>query len=144
MGALPKRNRPSTGVAVLVGAAIGFAVVSVYLCAGLLVADWSISDFLAHLSMSSVGHLVGTIALAVAVVGLPIAGFLRLDLTAPLVVLMLVILEWLTTGAVQGLLSLQTMFGLALYAVLLSPIYLVLYGILGGSEYLFRTRATGQ
>lgn len=143
MSTLLERSRTSTGAAALVGAAIGFAVVGVYLGAGLLTANWSISEFLAHLSVGSVGYLVGMIVLVVAVFGLPIAGFLRFNLTAPLVVLVLVILGWLTIGAVQGLLSLQTSFGLALYAALVSPVYILLYGVLGGSEYLLRTKATG-
>ena len=115
-----------------------------YLSVGLLVADWSISEFLAHFSVSRAGYVLGMIAMAVAVFGIPVAAFLRFDLTAPLVVLVLVVLGWLTIGAVQGVLSLQTSFGLALYAAFLSPLYLVLYGVLGGGEYLFRRRATSQ
>lgn len=144
MNALLERSRTSTGAAALVGAAIGLAVVSAYLGGGLLVADWSVSEFLAHLSVSSAGYLAGMIVLSVAVFGLPVVGALRFGLTAPLVVLVLVILGWLAVGAAQGLLSLRTSFGLALYAALLSPAYLVLYGVLGGSEYLLRTRATGR
>ena len=144
MNALLKRSRTSTGAAALVGAAIGLALVSAYLGVGLLVADWSLSEFLAHFSVSSAGYLAGMIVLVVAVFGLPVVGALRFGLTAPLVVLVLVILGWLAIGAAQGLLSLRTSFGLALYAALLSPAYLVLYGVLGGSEYLLRTRATGR
>ncbi|HKL28951.1 MAG TPA: hypothetical protein VJ898_06745 [Natrialbaceae archaeon] len=144
MIALLERSRASTGAAALVGGASGFAVVGVYLGAGLLLADWSIGEFLAHLSGSSIGYFLGTIGLVVAVVGLPIAGALRFGLRTPLVVLVLVIIGWLSIAAVQGLLSVRTIFGIALYAAMLSPLYLVLYGVLGGGEYLYRTRVTGR
>ncbi|WP_139328839.1 hypothetical protein [Haladaptatus litoreus] len=84
------------------------------------------------------------IVLVIAFVGLPIAIFLRFDLIAPLVLLVVVILGWLIVGAVQGILSFQTTFGLALYAAYLSPIALILYAIFGGSEYLFRTKKSSQ
>lgn len=144
MNALLDRSRTSTTAAALVGATIGLAVVVFYLSAGLLVADWSVDEFLANLSVDSVGYFVGMMVLVVAVFALPIGGFLRFDLIAPLAVLMLVILGWLTIGTVQGLISHRTSFGLAVYAALISPIYLVLYGVLGGSEYLLRTRAISR
>lgn len=135
-----ERSRTSTVVAALVGATVGIGAVGVYFGAGLLVADWGLSDFLANLSPGTVGYSVGMIALVVAVVGLPIVGVLRLRLVTPLVVLVLVLLGWLTLGAIQGLLSVPTIFGLALYAAFLSPIVLLLYGVIGGSEYWVRTR----
>ena len=141
MNAVVERSRTSTSVATLLGVAVGLAVVGVYLASGLLVADWRIDEFLAHLSARDLGFFVGTILLTVAVFGLPIVGYLRYDLTSPLLVLGFVVLGWLVLGGVQGLLNLQTVFGLALYAAMLSPIYLVLYGVFGGGEYLLRTRA---
>jgi hypothetical protein len=140
MAALLDRTQTSTGTAALVGAVVGLAVVGLYMGGGLVFADWSLGEFRAHLSANTVGYLVGMIALGVAIFGVPIAGFLRFNLIAPLVVLAVVVFGWLTLGAVQGLLSFQTVFGLALYATFLSPIYLLLYGVLGGSEYLLRTR----
>lgn len=144
MTSLVRRSRTSTGAAALFGTTFGFVAVGVYLGAGVLVADWSIGSFVAHLSVDSLVYFLGTIAMAVGVVGLPIALFVRFDLTAPLVVLVLVVLGWLTIGVVQGVLSLETGFGLALYAGLLSPLYLGLYGVLGGGEYLLRKRVTGR
>jgi hypothetical protein len=144
MVTLLERSRVSTGAAALVGGASGLAVVGVYLGAGLLLADWRLSEFLAHLSVSSTGYFLGMTGLAVAVVGLPVVGFLRFDLRTPLVGLILVILGWLGIAAVQGLLSIQTIFGIALYAAMLSPVYLVLYGILGGSEYLYIARVSDR
>ena len=144
MTGLLYRSRTSTGVAALVGGAIGLVVVGVYVGAGLLVADWSINEFFARFSVSSVGYFLGMIAMAIAVFGVPVTALLRFNLTAPLVVLALLILVWLIIGTVQGVLSLQTIFGLALYATFLSPLYLALYGILGGGEYLFRNKVTSQ
>lgn len=138
-----ERSRTSTGAATLVGAVVGLAVVCLYLGAGLLVGGWSINEFLAQLSPGTIGYFLGMIVLVVASVGLPIAGFLRFHLITPLGVLVLVLLGWLTLAAVQGLLSPQTIFGIALYAAFLSPIAIVLYGVLGGSEYVLRTRTDG-
>jgi hypothetical protein len=140
MVALVARSHSSTAAAALVAALSGLAVVCLYLGAGVLVAGWSVSGFLVHLSVDIVGYVLGMVGLVIAFVGLPIAIFLRFDLLAPLVILVLVILGWLIVGAVQGILSLQTIFGLALYVTYLSPLALVLYAIFGGSEYLLQTR----
>lgn len=142
MAALLERSHSSTASAALVGTLVGLAVVCLYFGAGLLVGGWSVSEFLAHLSVDTVGYLLGMIVLGIAFLGLPFSLLLRFDLIVPLVVLVLVILGWLILGAVQGILSIQTIFGLALYAAYLSPIALVLYVTLGGSEYLFRTKTS--
>jgi len=135
-----EQSRTSTTTATLVGVVVGLAVVCLYLGAGLLVGGWNISEFFAHLSLDTIGYFTGMIVFAVAFMGFPIASFLRFRLLTPLGVLVLMLLGWLTLAAIQGLLSLQTIFGLALYTAFLSPIALVLYGVLGGGEYLFRTR----
>jgi len=137
------RGRTSTGVAVPAGTAVGLVVVALYPVAGVLVADWSTSEFLAGLSVGTVGSLAGMIALAVAFLGLPVAGLLRFDLVAPLGVLALALPGWGTLAAVQDLLSPQTVFGLALYVVVFSPFPILLYGVLDGGEYLLRTRSRG-
>jgi len=82
------------------------------------------------------------VAMTVALFGIPVTTLLRFALIAPVVILVLVVLGWLTIGAVQGVLIPETIFGLALYAAYLSPIYLILYGALGGAEFLFRRRTT--
>lgn len=138
------RSRISTGAATLVGTLVGLGVVSLYLGAGLLVAGWSINDFLTHLSTDTIGYFAGMIVLVIAFVGLPIAGFLRFHLITPLGVLVVTLLGWLILAAVQGLLSLQTIFGLALYAAFFAPIALMFYGVLGGGEYLYRARTSNQ
>ena len=136
------RSHTSTGAATIVGTLVGLGVVCLYLGAGLLVAGWSISDFLTHLSVGTVGYFAGMVVLVVAFIGLPVVGFLRFHLITPLGVLVAILLGWLALAAVQGLLSLQAIFGLALYAAFLAPIALILYGVLGGSEYLYRTRTS--
>ncbi|SIR17096.1 hypothetical protein SAMN05421858_1681 [Haladaptatus litoreus] len=141
---LLSRSHTSTAAAALVGTLVGLAVVCLYFGAGLLIAGWSVSEFLTHITVDTIGYFLGMIVLVIAFVGLPIAIFLRFDLIAPLVLLVVVILGWLIVGAVQGILSFQTTFGLALYAAYLSPIALILYAIFGGSEYLFRTKKSSQ
>lgn len=133
-------RRTTTGAAATAGTVVGLVVVCLYLVAGVLLAGWSVGDFLEHLSVGTVGYFVGMIGLTVAFVGLPIAGYLRFRLITPLGVLGLALLGWVTLAAVQGLLAVQTIFGLALYAVIFSPVALVLYGVFGGGEYLLRTR----
>ena len=144
MIALPNRSRTATGPAVLLGTAVGLIVVSMYLVVGSVVADWSISEFFANLSVSYVEPVVSLSALAVAIIGIPVAAFLRFNLIAPLVVLVLSILGLVTLSAVQGALSLQTLSDLAIFALLLFPNYFVLYGVLGGSEYLLRRKAQSR
>jgi len=122
MAALLARSHSSTGAAALVGTFVGLVVICLYVGGGLLVAGWSTSEFLAHLSVDTVGYLLGMIALVISFVGLPIAVFLRFDLLASLVILGLVIFGWLVVGVAQGVLSLQTVFGLALYAAYLSDL----------------------
>jgi len=94
--------------------------------------------------MSSVETLVILIALAVAIIGIPVAAFLRFNLVAPLVVLVLSILGLVTLSAVQGTLTFQTLSDLAIFALFLFPNYFVLYGVLGGIEYLLRRKAQSR
>jgi len=144
MGPLLERSHSSSGAAALVGSLVGLAVVCMYFGAGLLLAGWSISEFLTRLSVDTLGYLLGMIVLVIIFVGLPIGIFLRFDLITPLVILVAVVLGWLILGAVQGILSLQTIFGLALYAAYLSPLALILYAVFGGGEYLFRTKTSSR
>lgn len=126
------RSRSSTAAAAIVGTLAGLSVICLYVVAGLLVAGWSVSEFFSHLSFDTIGYLLSMIVLTIGFVGLPIATYLRFDLIAPLVILVLVICAWFTLGAIQGTLSPQTIFGLALYATYYSPVAVVLYAIVGG------------
>lgn len=132
------RSRSSSAAVTLVGTLAGLVVIGLYFGAGLLVGGWSLSEFLTHLSIETVGYLLTMIVLSIVFVGLPIATYLRFDLITPLVILVLVICAWLTLGAVRGILSPQTIFGLSLDAMYYSPVAVVLYAIVGGGEYFFR------
>lgn len=144
MVGLIARSRSSGTAAAMIGTLVGLFVISLYLGAGLLVAGWSVSEFLTHLSVDTVAYFLGMIVLTIVFVGFPIATYLRFDLIAPLVILVLVICAWFTLGAIQGVLSPQTIFGLALYATYYSPVAVVLYAILGGGEYLYRTKTNSR
>lgn len=144
VNAILERSRTSMRTAAALGSAVGLAAVLGYVLAGLLLAHWSTSEFLANGTVETIWYLVGMTALVVAVVAIPIVVFLRFDLVAPLVVLALVGPVWLTIGTLQGVLSLESSFGLALYAAVFSPVYLVLYGVLGVGEYLLRARGRGR
>lgn len=139
-----RRSNSSFSAAAIVGSLVGVAVISLYIGTGLLVAGWSLSAFLNQLSIETISYLLGMIALSIAFIGLPIATHLRFDLITPIAILVLIILGWLTLGAVQGLLSFQTIFGIALYAAYLSPGAIVLYAIFGGGEYLYRTKTSSR
>lgn len=138
MSSLRAQSRTSTPAAVLVGSALGVGVLAAFVVAGLLVADWSAGEFLASLSLEVVGWLAVMTVLVVATVAVPVVAALRYDLTAPLAVLGVVVVAWLGVGFASGVLSAQTVFGLALYAAMLSPLYLVLYAVLGAVEYWLR------
>jgi len=142
MSALLERSRTSTRTAVLVGCALGLGVLASFTVAGLLVADWSLSEFFAYLDLAVAGWLSLMTVLTVGIVAVPVVAALRFDLYSPLAVLGLVVVGWLAVGIGSGILSAQTVFGLALYAAMLAPLYLVLYGVLGGGEYLLRRRTT--
>lgn len=144
MPTLMARSHSSLAAAAIVGTVVGLGVIGLYVGAGFLVAGWSANEFLTRLSVDTVGYLLGMIVLSIAFIGAPIAAFLRFDLVLPLVVLVVVVFGWLTLGVVRGLLSLQTVFGLALYATYLSPVAFVLYAISGAGEYLFRTETSSR
>jgi len=71
MAALLARSHSSTGAAALVGTFVGLVVICLYVGGGLLVAGWSTSEFLAHLSVDTVGYLLGMIALVISFVDSP-------------------------------------------------------------------------
>lgn len=143
MRPVPPTHPTSTRTATIIGVALGVALLGLFVVAGLLVANWSIADFLAHLSLESVGYLLLVTVLGVATVAVPVAASLRFRLVAPLTIFGLVVAAWLGIGVTSGILSTQTVFGLALYATMLSPLYLLLYAVFGGGEYLLRHRVTG-
>ncbi|AHG05404.1 hypothetical protein HALDL1_15405 [Halobacterium sp. DL1] len=130
-----ERQTRSLGVASLAGVAVGLGVLSLYIAGGLVVANWSVTDFLGHLDAEVAGTLLLAGAIAVACFAVPVAAYLRLRLVSPLVVLSVVVLGWLGYAESTGLLTAQTVFGLAVYAIYLVPLYFVLYAVAGGVEY---------
>lgn len=138
MTALLEQSRRSTPTAALVGIALGIVVLALYVIAGLLVANWSLTEFVSYLSLEVVGWLALATVAAVSVFAIPVASYLRFGLYTPLAVLGIVVVGWLTLGVASGTLSVQSVFGLALYAAMLSPLYFVLYAILGAVEYRLR------
>ncbi len=131
------RSQPSNEWASAIG--VGVLVVVVYGVAGLLFGGWSITEFINHLSVESVGWLLLLVVSTIAVVAIPIIAYRQFNLVIPLVVFGLVMLFWLSIALRNGLLSVETIFGLGLYAIGLGPAYLLVY--LGGGvvEYLVRT-----
>jgi len=54
-----------------------------------------------------------------------------------MVVLLVAVIGWFGYAAATGLLTSQTVFGLAIYAMCLAPVYLVLYGVVGVVKYRY-------
>lgn len=125
----------SLGVAVLAGVGVGLGVLGLYVLGGLVVANWSVEDFLAYLGAEVAASLLLAGSFAVACFAIPVAAYLRYRLVAPLVVLATVVSGWLGYGFATGILTSQTVFGLAIYAMFLVPLYVVLYAVAGGVEY---------
>ncbi|WP_232701739.1 hypothetical protein [Halobacterium wangiae] len=129
-----RQQEQPLGVASLVGVGVGLGVLGIYVAAGLVVANWSVEDFLANLDGEVLGVLVLVGGVAVACFAVPVAAYLRYRLVSPLVVLVTVVLGWLGYGAATGVLTSQTVFGLAVYAMYLAPVYFLLYAVFGGLE----------
>lgn len=124
----------STRDALRIGVSVGAAILCLYLVTGYIVGDWSVSNFLTHLTPATVGLVCLASGMAIAVFAIPIAAYLRLQVTSPLVILGLILLGWIGLGIGQGI-PLAAGFGLSLYALYLSPLYLLLYLVCGGLEY---------
>lgn len=124
----------STRDALGIGVGIGATILSLFLVTGYIVADWSISDFLTQLTLATVGWLVLASGMAIAVFAIPIVAYLRMRVTTPLVILGLVLLGWIGVGIGQGIPH-SAVFGLSIYALYLSPVYILLYVVCGGIEY---------
>ncbi|WP_330632957.1 hypothetical protein [Halocatena halophila] len=119
---------------------LGVLVVVVYVVAGLLFGGWSITEFINHLSVETVGWLLVLTVSTIAVVAIPIIAYRQFNLVIPLVVFGLVVLFWLGIAVGNGLLMVETIFGLGLYAIGLGPVYLLVYLGGGSVEFLVRTR----
>lgn len=127
----------STRVAVSTGIVVGTGFLCLYLVTGFIVANWSLQEFLTHLTPAIVGWMVIAGGISIAVVAIPITAYLRLRVVTPLIVLVLVGVGWTGLGIGQGI-PLTAAFGLFYYALMLSPVYILLYLVFGGVEYGFR------
>lgn len=135
----PVRERTrSTETAVRWGVAVGLGALSVYVVAGLVLANWSVADFLARLTAGTLAVLLAVASLAVAVFGAPVAAYLRFGVVSPLVVLASVVSAWLGYGLLAGVLTLQNAFGFAVYAFVFGPFYVLAYVAVGVAEYYVR------
>lgn len=127
-----KRTAPtSTTAAALAGFAVGTGVLVLYLVGGIIFAQWSINDFLAHLP-SAIAEFLLLSSLTIVTLGGPVAAYLRLQVITPILILGIITFGWLIIGLPQGP---QVLHLLAFYAVWLSPVYIALYLIVGGIEY---------
>lgn len=134
------KSSPSAGKVSLIGTAIGTSVLLLYLVAGLLFGSWNIGEFLSHLTIETVGSLLLLGGMGIATFALPVALFLHSRIIAPLVLLGVIVMGWLVYGFVSGIIGAGAIFGLGLYAIGLSPLYIVLYLLLGGGEFYARRR----
>lgn len=123
----------------LVAVAVGGSFLALYLAAGLLFAQWSVTAFLEHLTVETVLWLLVASVAVVAVVAVPVFLFRHSRLVSPLAVLVVVLLGWIAAG-----LSIGAVFGLSLYVFGLTPLYLVLYALLGGGERYLRNRTSRE
>ena len=130
----------STGTALLLGGGLGLGVVVLYLASGLVAAGWSVTDFSTNLTLETVGTGLLLAALTVVTFAIPVAAYLRFHLLAPVVVLAVVLLGWFGYAAATGVLTSDDVFGVGLYVVGLSPLYVVCYALGGTVEYYVRRR----
>lgn len=121
--------------ALSIGVGVGASILCLYLVTGYVVGEWSLRNFLAHLTPATAGWMVLASGMAIAVFAIPITAYLRLQVAAPLAILGVGLLGWIGLGFAQGI-PLSALYGLALY---LSPVYLLLYLVCGGVEYRFRS-----
>ncbi|QCC49487.1 hypothetical protein [Halobellus limi] len=115
-----------------------------FVVAGLLFESWSVSDFLSHLTIETIGWLLLSSGMVIATVGIPIALYFHSRLAAPVILLGVIVFGWLTIGIGTGTLQKGALFGLSLYAVGLSPVYIFLYLAFGGGEYYVRTKRKAE
>lgn len=128
-------KKQSVEMASLAGVGVGLGVLGLYVIGGLVVAGWNVQEFLGHLTIGTIGSLIVAGGIAISVFAIPVAVLLRWQLVSPMVVLVLAVVGWLGYGAATGILTAQTVFGLAVYAMFLTPLYLGLYLVAGGVEY---------
>lgn len=123
----------------LTGIAAGIGFLTLYLVAGLLFAQWSLTAFFDHLTVEIVLWLLVASLGVIAVVAVPVFLLRQYQLVVPVALLAVVLLGWVAAGLLIG-----AVFGLSLYVFGLTPVYLVLYVLLGVGELSLRNRAVRQ
>lgn len=129
----PSGETDSKLLSIFTGIAVGIGFLALYLIAGLLFAQWNLSEFFSYLSIEIVLWLFVACLVIVAIFAIPVALYRQYRLVSPIVLLMVVLLIWLISGAITG-----AVFGLSLYVFGLAPVYIVLFIALGGCEYYLR------
>lgn len=123
-----------------IGVAIGTGVFLLFLVAGVLFESWTIGEFLSNLTVETVSWLLLLSGMAIATFAVPIALYLHSRIVTPLILLCVISIGWLAIGISSGIIEAGAIFGLSLYAVGFSPVYVVLYLLFGGGEYYARKR----
>lgn len=134
------RTDTSTGTALLIGIGVGLGAVVLYLVGGLALAGWDVADASMDLTLEAFGTFLLLGALTVVTFAIPVVAYYRYHVFAPVVILAAVLLGWFGYAAATGILTSDSVFGLGLYVVGLSPLYVVCYAIFGGVEYYARNR----
>lgn len=129
---LSPRQQGATAYATLTGIGVGVAGFVFVLILGILFAQWSVGEFFANLSPSMLGEFAVMVSLAILTLGVPVAAYLRFQLSSPAVILMVIGTCWFLLGLGAPI------FAVAAYALWLSPVYVVAYLVLGAVEWFIR------
>ncbi|WP_338728596.1 hypothetical protein [Haladaptatus sp. DJG-WS-42] len=127
--------------ALLAGLAVGVGALSLFVLVGFLFAEWSLTDALSHASPSTVGFLFIGGAFIVAVFAVPITAYLGWKLVVPAVLFAVIVVFWGALAFSVPVANASTVTGLVAFALLYSPVYLILYSLGGGLEYYVHTRS---
>ncbi|WP_332898966.1 hypothetical protein [Haladaptatus sp. CMSO5] len=127
--------------ALFVGLAVGIGALSLFLLVGVLFAAWSLTDALSHASLSTVGFLFIGGAFIVAVFAVPVTAYLGWKLVVPAVLFAIVAIFWGALALSVPVINASTVTGMVAFALLYSPVYLILYALGGGLEHYVHTRS---
>lgn len=140
MASTVRTGRYSIEESSLIGLGVGGGLLAIYLVAGFLFAEWSLSDFFSHLTLTTTAWAVIFSGVVIAGIALPITLYLRYGLRFPLGVLLISAVGWFAFGTITGGLTIETAFGFTLYLWMFSPVLVALELVIGGGEYYTRNR----
>lgn len=124
-------------IAVQGGAVTGVVVLLTGLSAGLLAGLWEPGSVLAQVGAWGLITVLGFLIVVVAVIGLPVTILLRFGIVTPVLAGTGIAVVWLLFGG-NGALTATAVYGRALSAIVWSPIYPIIYLIVGAAEYGLR------